>query len=679
MHKSPAHPPQTTKPEKRWLVILWLVVGVFLVALGRDIYFYIPQFDLNLLFQARRMMAFLVFAFLISLLWLYGWRSISKGRIPYQVSLRALPDIIHRTQLWIRWPIMVGLALLPTYLLLYSQFGIGQLGIILRGSILLGCTILISFLHNPRLNFQARLHKLFIPLTIVSALYVFGRLLTWVTPYPFSLSWSEGNRIWDYSIQFGAERYIFPSDEQIDAFISPGRSLLWGLPFLFPQTTILHMRLWDALVKSLPYILFGSLLIFGRFVEKRDWREKAFFGLWAFLFLSQGPVFSNLIVAAILAVLGVRSKNLALASILVAAAGYYANISRWTWTYAPGLWAGLFALLVEPNPTIEWKNWRALTRPVVLGLSGYLGGQFFPFITNSFFNWPPSTQGLSLIINAGETTSFQQTLLWYRWLPNSTYSPGILLGLLITIGPLAFLLLYLWRRNQWRLNPLQLAASAIVLLAFFGVGLVASAKIGGGGDLHNMDMFIVGVLLLAASAWNKLMALFKSPKTPVRERSVVFALLLVAPLYLVSSGGPLQLPNQEVVDSSLAIIQSKVAEAQAQGEVLFMDQRQLLTFGYVQDVPLVDDYEKKRLMDNALSNDQEYFSQFEADLANQRFSLIVNERFFDFNTDYTGPFPEEDLSWKYWVARPLLTYYQPIITLEEVGVQLFAPRTQIEQ
>ena len=37
------------------------------------------------------------------------------------------------------------------------------------------------------------------------------------------------------------------------------------------------------------------------------------------------------------------------------------------------------------------------------------------------------------------------------------------------------------------------------------------------------------------------------------------------------------------------------------GEVLFMDQRQLLTFGYITDVPLVPDYEKKVMMNEALS------------------------------------------------------------------------------
>ena len=61
------------------------------------------------------------------------------------------------------------------------------------------------------------------------------------------------------------------------------------------------------------------------------------------------------------------------------------------------------------------------------------------------------------------------------------------------------------------------------------------------------------------------------------------------------------------------------------GEVLFMDQRQLLAFGNVGDIPLVAEYEKKLVMDKAMSQDDEYFADFYHDISNQRFALIVSE------------------------------------------------------
>ena len=39
------------------------------------------------------------------------------------------------------------------------------------------------------------------------------------------------------------------------------------------------------------------------------------------------------------------------------------------------------------------------------------------------------------------------------------------------------------------------------LLAFLGVGLIVSTKIGGGGDLHNLDMFLIGLMFTAVIAW----------------------------------------------------------------------------------------------------------------------------------------------------------------------------------
>jgi hypothetical protein len=58
---------------------------------------------------------------------------------------------------------------------------------------------------------------------------------------------------------------------------------------------------------------------------------------------------------------------------------------------------------------------------------------------------------------------------------------------------------------------------------------------------------------------------------------------------------------------------SRSRKRKAQGRVLFMDQRQLLTFGYVEDVPLVPEYEKKVLMNAAMGADANYFAPFYAD------------------------------------------------------------------
>jgi len=65
--------------------------------------------------------------------------------------------------------------------------------------------------------------------------------------YPFSLSWSEGNRIWEYSTYYASHLYNLPFDNRIKTLTDVGRTSLWGLPFLIPNVSIQIVRIWDVL------------------------------------------------------------------------------------------------------------------------------------------------------------------------------------------------------------------------------------------------------------------------------------------------------------------------------------------------------------------------------------------------------------------------------------------------
>jgi hypothetical protein len=156
---------------------------------------------------------------------------------------------------------------------------------------------------------------------------------------------------------------------------------------------------------------------------------------------------------------------------------------------------------------------------------------------------------------------------------------------------------------------------------------------------------------------------------------LLFIFMLLYPLYPVFlTAIPLKLPSREDQKNILTIIQKSVREAKNNGEVLFIDQRQLLTFGQVKDVPLIPDYEKKYLMNEAMGADQSLFNHFYEDLRNHRFSLIVNEpTFIEYQAeDYY--FGSENDVWVKWVSQPLLCYYRPLNTFKSVGVELLIPR-----
>jgi hypothetical protein len=269
----------------------------------------------------------------------------------------------------------------------------------------------------------------------------------------------------------------------------------------------------------------------------------------------------------------------------------------------------------------------------------------------------------------------RQPLLWDRMLPNSTYTAGILLGTLWAGLPLVVLLVWLYWKRIWRPNTLQVLAMVLPTLAFLAVGLIASAKIGGGSNLHNIDMFWITLVLIGAWAWIDVMRQF--PFSGKLRNGLIFFLsfVLVLPAaYEVQFGSRLTFPPAGIVESTLQGIQATVNVDLKYGEVLFMDQRQLLTFGYIKNAPLVADYEKKYMMDEALTGDSAYFQTFYRDLARKRFSLIVSEPLETFQQHTGEIFGDEGDDFVKWVSIPVLCYYQPIATFREAGVQLLEPR-----
>ena len=76
-----------------------------------------------------------------------------------------------------------------------------------------------------------------------------------------------------------------------------------------------------------------------------------------------------------------------------------------------------------------------------------------------------------------------------------------MLGLLLVTVPLIWLLVLYLRKGQWKPNVWQVLAFSGPLLAFLVVGLIVSVKIGGGSNLHNLDMFLITLVIVAALAW----------------------------------------------------------------------------------------------------------------------------------------------------------------------------------
>ena len=583
---------------------------------------------------------------------------------------------------WWRWLFLAAFLAYLMWLAQYSYWGGVLTGTHLRLLLLLSLISVSGALITRDQEQLIRLPDLATGALLVAAVFYLGGNFTWVDRYPFSHSWSEGNRIWDYSALFGRRLYKYPPDQPIFAFIDLGRQSLWGLPFLIPGITIQGMRLWDALVITIPYAMLGWIALQRFRSHTTLWLLG---GVWAFVFLSQGPIYTPLVISAILVAIAWR-RPLWLALPLIALAGYYAQLARFTWMFAPALWAGMIYFADKPleSKATSWRVW-ALTAAAVL--AGLAGGVLIPkMITGSASLAIPVTDtfiereiGASeeLISVSGLTHAVtRQPLLWDRLLPNPTFYPGILLGLILASVPLVLLLVHLVRSRRWPLDWLRGAAVVVILLLFLGVGLVVSVKIGGGSNLHNLDMFLIGLVFAAALAWRAggFQTLVNLGEEKLWVQWLVVVMMGIYAYPPVLGARPLTLPSQDKVEKALTTIQEEVQNASLQGEVLFMDQRQLLTFGYVPNIPLVPDYEKKYLMDNALSDNQALFEKFYKDLAQQRFSLIISEPLRARTREGEHHFRDENNAWVKWVSAPILCYYKPLVTFREVKVQLLEPR-----
>jgi len=588
--------------------------------------------------------------FLIILLAIWNPEKLKKKEQPL-IKLRERLGLL-------RWPIAIAALVFPTYLLLYTQWGSIFTGPYLRLMLLLTSSLLFASVTSAEESHLLTRTNFFLGLLLTGSIFTMGDYLTKVTNYPFTLSWSEGNRLYDYSIFFGSDRYTFPGKLTIP-FSAPGRHMLWGSIYLIPDTPIWLHRLWDAILWTIPYLLLGFLI-----ARWGTWgvKGKLIFSIWVFLFLTQGPIYTPLVLSALLIVLFVHPGRWLLSLLGVILASFYAASSRYTWFAAPVIWA-ILILLSDINFNKGEKTISALRRILPIALISLAG------LTAAVIAHPQLIFSQKIVTGS----SFSQPLLWFRLLPNATYNEGIILGIITKTIPLITLMVWLIVSKQWKLNWIQKFSFVGSAFVFLMIGLIISVKIGGGNNLHNLDMYLVTLVILSGLMLKGINQIYPS-KWPFWAQGVLVLAMFLPSWNAFNTAIPLQLPPQNIVTNALETIQTEVKKAKLQGEILFIDQRQLLTFDFIQDVQLVSEYEKKYLIEQAMANNFVYFQEFYEDLAVKRFSLIVSNPLSRKKQDRSDMFAEENNAWVKWVARPVLCYYKPVYTSKEVRIQLLVPR-----
>ncbi|MBU1660845.1 MAG: hypothetical protein KKD28_05165, partial [Chloroflexi bacterium] len=396
-----------------------------------------------------------------------------------------------------------------------------------------------------------------------------------VSTYPFSLAWSESNRYYYASLLFSQK--IWGRDLPLSPW-HPSRYMLQSLPFLISGLPLWIHRLWQVLLWVLMPVLSGIAL--ARRLPLRGHIQTSMFIAWVFLFFSQGPVYYHLHICLIIILLGFDSQRFWRSLILVVIASIWAGISRVNWVPVPAFIAG--AIYLIEMPVNRAKNIREyLSRPFFWSLAGGVAAVL--------------SQMAYVNLSGNDVTkfgsSFTSNLLWYRLWPNETFKPGILPAILLVSAPLLLVIIFHLRQTLRVWHPIRILGLGAILLTLFVGGLAVSVKIGGGSNLHNLDAYIVLLLIVGAYLYYGQF----SPETPTGTSGVfrrisnwVLGFAIGVPVCLsLLSGVPVQSRNSAQVENALQELRRTTSQAAMAGEdVLFISNRHLLLFDLIPDVPL---------------------------------------------------------------------------------------------
>jgi hypothetical protein len=511
-------------------------------------------------------------------------------------------------------------------------------------------------------------------LGFVSALVLLGVVYeVWVrfnavTTYPLSMGWSEGSRYYYASLYFS--RWIYGEPLPLPT-LHPSRYLLQSIAFLIPGLDVTAHRFWQFLLWIV--LTAGAAIALAR--RAFPFQERAaqwLFAGWAFLFFLRVGVYYHLQVMVILPLLFVRRDRPGQSLIAITLASIWAGISRVNWFPVPALIAIAIYLLETPlqkssdSQPITFRDIRNYLAPpalwTVAGLASALAAQAaYIFLSGNVNNADAFA------------SSFVSDLLWYRLWPNANHYMGILPAILLISAPLLATLLLAARR--WgSLHLVRWLGFFLMTGVLFLGSLVVSVKIGGGGDLHNMDAYAILLAIIAAYFVGGRVqsesgaGLLRVRLWPALTVAVLTPLAFLIPLlfpYPQYDESRNQAAHQELVRA--------VKEAARNGPVLFINERQLVTFGDA-DVPLVADYEAVTLMEMAMSNNQPYLNQFYRDLEEHRFAAIVAAK-QNLAIKDEGPAVEENNVWNSRVSPYILCHYDPVITVEPQGnrIEVYIP------
>ncbi|GAB4485800.1 MAG: hypothetical protein Fur0016_11050 [Anaerolineales bacterium] len=515
---------------------------------------------------------------------------------------------------------------------------------------------------RPQTDWPAAFGLVFL---LQAAVHLVAAYLLGITDYPFALGWSETSRFYYPSLflseKIYGERLPWP-------ILHPSLHLVLVPPYWFDSPLWVH-RAWQILIR---FVLVGCLapaLLARLKVDSALWRFAA--GVWIFLAAFNLPLYLHLAPPVLLLLWGFSAKDTRRTWIFLLLASVWAGLSRINWYPVPGMIAAALFLLEAPY---LGRSWRYLLKPA----AWFIAGSVTAFLSMQAYI------ALSGIEKTSDFyTSLTSSLLWYRLWPNATYALGVLPGIALYSLPMWIVLALVFARRD--MHPLRVGLLLLGLAVLFAGGIVVSMKIGGGGDIHNMDAYGVALIIVAAYLFFGRYAPDASVEwrrdnsqapQPMKFHWLVTALLVLSVVWFAQRAS-IGIVTYDKAESRAVLteLQRQVASVNARGgEILFITQRHLISMNLLHSVRMIPEYEREELMEMAMANNEVYLDQFKADLRAQRFDLIVVDPLTTtlLGSDYA--MGEENNAWVRFVARPILCNYRAQQTFAADRIVLYVPQ-----
>jgi hypothetical protein len=639
------------------LVVLRLILGAFLILTARAAWDFYQQIQtLGVLFSPSSQMWWLLFLAILVILFELGlllltWTSLRQ-------TLLSIGNWLVQHLPRSKTAVLVFLVAIVCGFAFFVLIPIESVVDVsaLHGLLFTSAAMIVTLLLRRVLPEMHWLNILSVALLLLGSAYRLFQFLPDISLYPFSLGWSEASRFYYASLFFSGKVYglsVPPST------LHPTRYLMQAVPFLVEGLPLWFHRVWQVILWLAGFLVTALVLARRLRISAKAWWW--IFTAWVFLFLWQGPVYYHLLVMVILLLWGFDHQHWGRTLVVVVLASIWAGISRVNWFPVPGMLAALLYFLEKPKS--DQPLWKYLFSPVIWVALGF--GIAF------------GSQSLYILWSGNDpeqfASSFSSALLWYRLFPNSTYSLGVMTGVLLISLPIFWVVAFRWNKVASLFHPVAVLGIGAILGVLLLGGLVVSAKIGGGSNLHNLDAYLALLMVVGSYFYFERIPPIAEP-TPIPAGLNLLLVLIPVWFALSASAQFVRYHPQTVVDSLSKMQRIFDRTLEDGGEILFISERQLLTFDYLEGIALVPEYEKVFLMEMVMAGNRNYLDAFQQDVASQRFDLIVTDPLFESYKENGESWAEENNVWVDAVSVPILCHYWRKITFPESGVQILAPR-----